>query len=253
MSVFELAEPTRGVLPDVMQVWDVRAPSASAFSSPRARVTIPQWRVNLPPDAREIVSAFRTLDASLVLTDNALAHASFRLEQFVQAQHVLPEKISVKSFASAPTPERMLSLMVNLPSEKRAFGSPFDWLGDWRQAIDEFKTFIAQLQQHVWNFAWVDTELAGARIALSRVNWLGDFQTSYRDDANTVQVELHQRALHGALGSRHRLLKQFVTVIHGAAQLATLALMATNPLLALPAALRFVKLLFEEYRKHQTE
>ncbi|MBI4675277.1 MAG: hypothetical protein HY741_26845 [Chloroflexi bacterium] len=249
MATFQVVERGSVMSPDLFGVWQSSGTAPAAFAARGARGNIPQWRVDLS-ESGESTAAFGALEASLYATGNALRLAETRLADFVAVQQSVTARRLPATFASAPKPEAELNRLLFSASSSAAFGLT-DWFDDWKQAFDEFIAFAQQIQQHVMNYAWVDTRIADVRVGVTRVTWGGDFETVLADARTGSAV--HQAALRAALLSRQQLLKQFVAVIRGAGQLAALALIAANPVLALPAALRFLKLLFDEILKSQNE
>jgi hypothetical protein len=246
MATFQLVERESVMPPDVFGVWQSAPASVGAFASPGTRSDIPRWQIDADASPQETANAFLTLHASLNATDRALFAAQTRLRDFVRVQQTLPTQYSAAAFATAPQPEAALNQLLLSAQGSIAFGWT-DQIGEWKQAIDEFIAFTQQIQQHVLNYALVDTRVAEARVGITRVTWGGDFESVLTTQAHAV----HEAALRAMLLSRQQLLKQFATVVRGAGELAGLALIAANPALALPAALRFLKLLFDEIRKSQ--
>ena len=246
MTTFQLFERESVMPPDVFGVWQTAPLSARAFSAASVRAEIPQWQIDADASPQETANAFLALHSSLDATDRALQAAPTRLHDFVRVQQMLPPQYSAATFATAPQPEAELSQLLLSAQSSVAFGWT-DQIGEWKTAIDDFVAFTKQIQQHALNYAVVDTRVADARVGVTRVTWGGDFESVL-----TAQMkEVHEAALRATLLSRQQLLKQFATVVRGAGELAGLALIAANPALALPAALKFLKLLFDEVRKTQ--
>ncbi len=244
MTTFQLFERANVMPPDVLGVWQTAPAFGGAFAASDARADIPQWRIDADASPQAMTNAFWALQTSLDATDAALRMAQTRLRAFVRVQQTLPTSYQAAAFATAPPPEAALNRMLLTAPSSVAFGWT-DQIGEWQSAIDEFRAFVQQIQRHALNYALVDTRVADARVGITRVTWGGDFESALTGQANVV----HQAALRAALLSRQQLLKQFATVARGAGELAGLALIAANPALALPAALRFLKLLFDEIRK----
>lgn len=246
MTTFQLFERESVMPPDVFGVWQTAPVSASAFSAAPTRTEIPQWQIDADTSPQETATAFLTLHSSLDATDRALQLAQTRLRNFVRVQQTLPAQYNVATFATAPRPEAELNQLLLSAQASVAFGWT-DQIGEWKAAIDDFVAFTKQIQQHALHYAVVDTRVADARVGVTRVTWGGDFESVLTAQAH----EVHEAALRATLVSRQQLLKQFATVVRGAGELAGLALIAANPALALPAALKFLKLLFDEIRKSQ--
>lgn len=248
MASFQLVERESIMPPDVFGVWQTAPVSPSVFTGSGAPPDIPHWQIVVDASPHDNANAFLALYSSLKATDRALVLAQARLRDFVRVQQTLPAEYSATTFATAPKPEAELNRLLQPAQSAVTFGWT-DQIGEWRQAMDEFVAFAKQIQQHVMNYAVVDTRAADARIGLTRVTWGGDFQSVLTAQAQANLV--HAAALRATLLSRQQLLKQFAAVVRGAGELAGLALIAANPALALPAALRFLKLLFDEIRKTQ--
>jgi hypothetical protein len=255
MTTFHIIERNGVMAPDLFGVWQSRRAVSSRELRARKRrargaaLRVPRWQIDLSAQPSDMVRAFTTLHSSLKATDMALAAAQTRLGDFVRVQRTVPGRQRAATFATAPRPEAELNRLLLSAETSAAFGLT-DWLRDWKRAIDEFIAYAQQMQQHVLNYALVDTRVADARIGITRVTWGGTFETVLT--SATIQNSLaHEMALRATLLSRQELLKQFGTVLRGAGELAGLALIAANPMLALPAALRFLKLLLDELRNTQ--
>lgn len=249
MATFQLVERNTVMSPDVFGVWQTASAATAAFTATGARAEIPQWQIDADASPQETANAFLMLHSSLQATDNALVLAQTRLRDFVRVQQTLPTQYGAATFATAPQPEAALNQLLLSAQDSVAFGWT-DQIGEWKQAIDEFIAFTKQIQQHVLNYALVDTRVADARVGVTRVTWGGDFESVLSAQARANEV--HAAALRATLLSRQQLLRQFATVVRGAGELAGLALIAANPALALPAALRFLKLLFDEIRRQNS-
>ena len=252
MATFQIIEQNSIMPPDVFGVWQTAGAPVAAFSthgsgSASTSLAIPQWQIDVSAEPEAAANAFLALQDSLSATDNALALSKTRLRDFVNVQQNIRTSYHAAAFATAPKPEKELNQMLLGAASGVAFGIT-DSFGDWQKAIDEFAAFARQIQQHALSYALVDTRVAETRIGITCVTWGGDFETVLTSD-ETQSQRAHQAALRATLRSRQTLLRQFATVVQGAGELAGLALIAANPILALPAALRFLKLLFEEIRK----
>ena len=254
-AVFELADAALDDTLDVYGVWKKSPPARQlAFATGTRRSTrAPAWRVNLPANYQEAAVVLADLRTSVAATLDALTQAQARLHRFVVLSRHPPK--ARKSFATAlaNAPEAELTrLLASLQVTPTYFGLAglFD---NWKEATQEFLSFVQQVQQHLSYYAWVETRLVGERKGMTIVTWLGDFNTAFAGSLSREQIELHQQALTLVLASRQQLLRKFVVVAQGAAELAKLAALASNPVLALPAALRFVKFLLAEYRKANKE
>lgn len=245
-ATFTFSDAGGVTLPDVLRVW-TRAPR---LKTPGGTVQAPVWRVQLPADPQETTIALDELHASLTLTDAALDDAHARLAYLIAVARVPPRSRGrhIDELLKRPAEAELLNMLHRLQIRPKGTG-PLGWLDDWKEAISQFNTFVAQIQQHLINQAWIETRIEERRVAMTQVTWLGDFTTIWTTSIDAAVREAHERALALALASRRELLRQFVVVVQGAAQLVKLVVLAANPWLALPAALVFLKRLLEEYMK----
>jgi hypothetical protein len=182
-----------------------------------------------------------------------LAATERRLYEFVRmaGRSAEPARAFRASAFAAGTPEAQLSRMLVSLHGAGTYGWPGS-LDEWRQALQEFNTFVDGLTRHIAYYAYLETQVAGQRMALSAVTWLGDFASAFQSGASAEQLAGHLEALSAAVRGREQLMQTFVIVARGAAQLAKIAVLATTPggiLLALAAALKFVTSTLEQLGK----
>ena len=249
--VFEFtsaAAPER--LPDLAGGWVRTAPRRVAFSeAAQPAAPPPQWRANLPSDPAAAAADFADLAGSLADSSAALTAAGQRLDQFIARAARARGTFKGMSFAEGPEAD-LGRMLAGLPTQRQlAYGGFEIPVAEWQAAFEEFREFVNELTRNMAYYAVVETRVAGDLKGLTAVTWLGSFGTAMKDGVTAADIRAHLQALDLALQSRDRLLQTFVVVTRGGAQLAQIAALAAlpgGPLLALPAAYRFIKSVLEQ-------
>lgn len=113
------------------------------------------------------------------------------------------------------------------------------------QAIfDQFKTLVA-------NFASVETEVDGAGVAVTTVDWTGDFQTAWEMGAKSAEMALHRDAVRLAVASRLAWIKVMGVVVAGALGLALKASVPGGQFLLVPGVYKYVREMLKQWRQLQ--
>ena len=115
---------------------------------------------------------------------------------------------------------------------------------DFRQAAEQVSAFFEKVRESVRNYALIVSRMEGIRVAVTEVSWTGDFRSAWATGLSLDDAARHTTAVQLALRTRDLWLRLAATVLRGAFQLA--ALFAANPVLALPAAYRFVRQIIEQ-------
>ncbi|MCX7755799.1 MAG: hypothetical protein N2117_11235 [Anaerolineales bacterium] len=204
-------------------------------------------------------------ESEMAELDAALQHLPNRLEALLQGMETNPSAAGNVSFDTAAaetewSPENELRALLNdlTQSESVSFEAQGGALAAqeplsraWRQARDEFQSFLETINQTVLHFAWVETVLDGKLIARSAVDWSGDTITAWVETADSVQKRLHHQTLERAARTRHLNLRLFTAITGGAIKIAALLTTGT-PVLALPAAYRYVMAVIRQTREWQS-
>ena len=103
------------------------------------------------------------------------------------------------------------------------------------------------MQQSLAYQAWVESRQSDVIIGRTAVNWHGDLKTLWGREAGREEIASHTRFLTIALNTRAVWMRISMIVAQSALKLAVLA--STNPLLALPAVLRYIQQALEQYQK----
>ncbi|NJM39877.1 MAG: hypothetical protein HC853_03425 [Anaerolineae bacterium] len=277
------AQPRVGVL----DLWGQTRSRSSAFEAmaPEAP-TNPVWQVQLPAQAGSAQRLLQSVAVQQAKNEDLLAATLARALRFCANPTSAPAaqprpasglQLRRRSRATRPsansslgrTPEEaVLSLLAQTQfiapnTSFEAARSLERFLpASLQEAIADVRAFLAQLSLHVLNFAWVDTRVQsaqsaqsahsaeGMRIGLTRVTWQGDFETYLQVNTPKDQVDLHLSAVQAALLSRQQLLRQFAVVARTAMAFIGAGLVVGNPLLALAAGYKLIKLVWQELREN---
>lgn len=241
MATFTLLDPTPGAQapPGPWGARPAPAPSFSTEAGPEANAPI--WSAQLSGDLAAARAELDAADLTLRRQEQALDLATERMGRAARGG---------ASFAAGlPAPERELLLVLEDMRQPR--GASFSTSAaalHLEQAQAQFRAFAAQVRATLGNYAVVETRVAAALVARSSVSWTGSMRSLLLAGISADQHELHRRTLALALRSRAALLRTFATVTRGAAIVATAISSPAGPLLALPAAWRFVSQLLEDLR-----
>ncbi len=206
------------------------------------------WLIALPKDRSAADQALDLAEARLAVAESALPQAENRLRAFAAAGGPSP---AIAPGLEAPELElaswsAMSQSAGDLDLRERP-GQPMDDLAAvpaFQQAVERTEAFFAKVREAVRDFTVVETSLGDARAALTRVSWTGDMRTAWASGLSTDDARQHIRAVSLALRTRDAWLRLALTVVRGAIQLAVL--FAATPLLALPAAYRFVRQIIDQ-------
>lgn len=120
-----------------------------------------------------------------------------------------------------------------------------------RRLFDEARAIFDQFKTLVANFASVETEVEGEGVAVTTVDWTGDFQTAWEYEAKSAEMTLHRDAVRLAVASRMAWLKLMGVVVAGALGLAVKAAVPGGQLLLVPAVYKYVREMLKQWRQFQ--
>lgn len=245
MATFTLLDPTPGAA-SPPGPWAARPASAASFSLGGPEAGAPVWSAQLSDDPQQARAELTAAAAGLERQERALDGAVERMARGARGGASF-------SAAGQPAPERELQLV--LEELRRPPGAASFSLGGeparWEQAQAQFRAFSAQVGEALRSYAIVETRTS-ALVGRTSVGWTGSMRSLVLAGISPEQAELHQRTLGLALRSRAALLRTFVTVTRGATIVATAISSPAGPLLALPAAWRFVSQLLDDMRAGQS-
>jgi len=246
MATFVLLDPTPGAQAPPGP-WAARpAPAASFSAGAGPEAGAPVWSARLSGDIAAARGELAAADAALDQQERALEAAIARMERSARGG---------ASFAAGqPAPERELQLVLEelrRPPGAASFSVGTE-AGRLEEAQAQFRAFAAQVGETLRNYAIVETRVETALVGRTSVGWTGSMRSLVVAGISAEQRELHRRTLGLALRSRAALLRTFGTVTRGAAIVATAISSPAGPVLALPAAWRFVNQLLEDIRAGQS-
>jgi hypothetical protein len=201
---------------------------------------------DLPADPAQAEARLAREEAALDAARRALEEAAGRMD-------ALAGSAGLPSFAAgpggAPGPEaELLALLAATPGGQRAGAvsfAPGERFGAWADAERELRELLDTLLRSIAHAAWVETRVGGELAAQSAVGWTGDTASALREGIDLARAALHGRALDLALRRRQIWMRAFAVAAEGAAKLAVLIAAPGGAVLALPAALKYVRALLE--------
>jgi hypothetical protein len=205
---------------------------------------------DLPADPLQAEAWLAREEAGLDAAQRALGMAAERMDAFALSP-------GVPSFSAGPGPEaELLALLAATPGGQRAGTvsfAPGDRFGAWADAERELREFLDTLLRSIAHAAWVETRVGGELAAQSAVGWTGDTETALEEGIDLARAALHGRALDLALRRRQVSMRAFAVAAEGAAKLAVLTAAPGGAILALPAALKYVRALMEQLQQFRAD
>lgn len=188
------------------------------------------------------------------VNDEALGHAAQRLDEFIvrQARGVF----FAPGEAETRAPESELSALVEAIRAQGhsavSYGLLPDILtGEWQAAAQQWDAFLDQLREALNDPLMVETSIAASGGARTAVRWLGDTSTALVEGADPALLDQHRQTLAQALRSRKSLLRILALATEGAARLARAIAIPTSTILMLPAILKYLLRVMDEFREQE--
>lgn len=229
---------------DPLGIWDLARPAATPLAA--AREGTPQglvWDVELPPVANEAKAVLRVRRLELEAREEALAVAAERLARFDPAP-------TYRVYADAAE-AKLLAEVQALRSSTTAYGMREDVTSVLREVYARCEALLVQFRRLVQFYARVETEVDGRDVALTAVDWTGDYRTAWMDNVTPADMQLHLDAVRLALASRLAWLRLITIVASGALDLASKASIPGGQVLLMPAVYQFVRDVLEEMERSQ--
>ena len=217
---------------DPLGVWSLEPPEATAFAGHETGDDSLIWRVRLPDSTQE---ANRILQSQLrTVTDkrSALQALETMFPHMTPGVNWNPEDRTVESALWRGVV--LARSMTTADSTVRSLGAAPNEL------IGRAKTLFERIRRLLTGLAWVETERSGAVVGITRVNWRGDFKTTWSPDASEESMGLHLKSVRLALASRLALLQMVTVVVGGALVLASRASVPGGQVLLIPVVYGYV-------------
>lgn len=250
--------PGAGEIVDELGVWQAPAVEETAFeiagSEPAARPEaeeISRWEIILPADPLFAERALAQHESRLRASSLALRLAQTRVQNFVATggSPAAADSFAIGSGRRLDTaPEQALNAWVQAAGEE-SFAFPPKLPPGAEAAAREVQDFLEKVRNTTRYLAFIETSQGSTRQALTIVSWGGDFQSVVKPAASARSQEKHARAVELAVGTRDAWIRMGFIVLRGAVQLSVL--FPTNPILALPAAYKFIRQVLQQIQAIQ--
>ncbi len=247
---------------DPLGVWDLAPRKASAPQTANAPRTAdaPEgaaayvadtpvdgivWRVSHSVASRE---ALRVVRGQLATVDR-------RLEELDRLAQHLGALSPVTSYGEAVLrhDSELLAEVAALTGPVTAFSgeaqqvTTYGWLPARVGQIEATSVLLAQLRQLVQHWARIETRIDEKLIAVTTVDWTGDYETAWLVGLTSLDMALHLDDVKLALASRRALLRLISVVTTGALDLALKASVPGGQILLIPAVYKYVRDVLAEF------
>jgi hypothetical protein len=227
---------------DPLGVWTSEATPGMAYGVGMADRGL-AWRVDHEESSLAARSELLARRAKVELWEQTLDIAARSLEDLSPA---------LSSGSGIRTPaDALLAEVSALRSPVLSFGVGAE--GEMRQPAAAFRgifeqanALLLQFKRLIQHFARIETTSRGMSVALTAVDWTGDYETAWLDGASALDMTLHLEAVRLALASRHALLHLISIVTSGALSLATKASVPGGQILLIPAVYNYVRDIMRE-------
>ena len=242
----QLIDATAAPDETVLGLWAVAPAAEPVFDvSGEPAVEPPTWRITLPATPDTAAASIAEAEADLDAAERALDEALARLARFASgAPGDVTFEVGGEGETQPPAdPEARLAALLQTPVTPGdiTFGLGDEVGSAWQEASRQFMGFLDRLRRLIANYAWVETYGGERRIGWTVVGWTGDTDTWQPALSLPLEAELHQRALDLALRSRLTMIRLFVLAARGAIILSRAIATPLGPVLAVPAAWRFIQ------------
>jgi hypothetical protein len=239
-----------GEIVDELGVWQTPAPEEVAFDL-AGMEQLSRWEIGLPADPLAAESALSQHEARLRVAARGLHQAQTRLQNFVAAGGSLAGGEAfglIPGVGLDPQPERDLSAWMQAAQEE-SFAFPPKLPPGAEAAAREVQAFLEKVRNTTRYLACIETSQDGARQALTIVSWGGDFQSVVKPGTSARSQVKHARAVELAIGTRDAWIQLGFIVLRSAVKLSLL--FPTSPVLALPAAYKFIRQVLDQIQAIQ--
>ena len=240
---------------DPLGIWQMQAIQAISFDVDKSGIekapdTSPMsvWCIQLPHDLGEADAVMESqlhhidqqqlfldkIDARLdVMDPNLPTHTPYVTSSY-DPQTVLLDSI----------------IALRLPSEAFSTG---DTAVDYRALYNRCEVLINRFQQTITRRGRIETRIGDNLVGLTNIDWNGDFETIWEENAASLSMQLHVKSIRLASASRLTVLRILSIVSTGALGLAIKASIPGGQFLLIPAVYKFVRDMLEELKKIPVE
>ncbi len=242
-AVFELEDAAAAAMaPELFGFWRTREPAPAAVSfaagagAPAEEPVI--WRSRLPADLEQAGRELAAAEAWQQQQEQALAQALPRMRTLLSAD--AESSSATQELDAAEQNLRAAVREACKPAAEVSFGIGADLAASWVQADRQIRDFMQQSMRRVLHAAWVETSIGERLRGRSVVGWGGDTSTVWQEQVVARELQLHRRSIDLALSTRLALIRSFGLAGRGAAIVATAVSSPIGPVMALPAAWRYI-------------
>jgi hypothetical protein len=249
---FELVGLGNGAASELFGLWAGTDDIADLSFAADADQNITCWRVRLPADADQASTILADAGERLRVADAALSDADRRLAAIarapIAAPPAQPEANLVALIGSSGHP--VIGSSGHPPDAEVAFGIVPD---RWLDAARGFSAFATQQLKSATGHARIETYVGGLLAGSSVLGFAGRLDTALATPLDPERAQLHQRTVALTILTRTAFIRVTVIVVRGATILSTAMTSPVGPVLALPAAWKFVEDVLGEARWLKTE
>ncbi len=228
---------------DPLGIWDLEISAATAYgAADDGRGLV--WRVDHPESSLRARSELLDQRAKVDRWEEDLEAITQRLKG-------LSPRLSYA--ASNSDPEAMLwAEVATLQSPALSYGLDKEARAAYQEVYERANALLVQFRRLIHHFARIETTTGGTSIALTTVDWTGDYETAWLDGATALDMALHLEAVRLALASRHALLRLIGVVTSGAMTLTAKASVPGGQVLLIPAVYNYVRSILREFEQWPT-
>jgi hypothetical protein len=228
---------------DPLGIWDLSSSAPSAFAIGDEPSTL-RWRIGLPGDEAQAAALLDARHAAVEARQSRLAFVERRLTDLVPAGLVPSERYGAQG---APTglaqyDAELLEMVSALSAPATAFAvAAPEAHALYGQLYEACRELFSQFRKLLSHYARIETVLGGQMVAVTRVDWGGDFETLWTKEITATAMELHLEAVRLAMASRQTFLRLIAVATSGALGLALKASVPGGQFLLIPAVYRYVR------------